>query len=355
MIKKTTSLIIAAITLILLTSTATASNAEAVTMYNPHTEENFELYVSGSTGYALIELAVRDTIGEKVGSVPAGQMYTILAEGENDFQVQLPDGTMGWVSKTYTMVNLPDLIPSIRYNATNSYNSLYRSCGKPLTLTGMALYPGKTENRKLGYEEYNMPVLYPMAKKIAFTQATALSEGYTLVLYEGYRPLDVQKAVNKDLQELMDNDKSVRTSINTWGKSWFIAKSVSNHQKGYAIDVNLAKIVETSTMAIDGREVIIPAVYEELRMPTAMHELSPAAASLSYGVDSKSDTAWRKVPAAIGMTEGAQLLQRYCVAGGMSPLASEWWHFNDLGCRSATNAAGTGEFSITGNVSVPNK
>ena len=103
-------------------------------------------------------------------------------------QVQLPDGSTGWVSKTYTMVNLPDVLPSIRYNATNSYDSLYRSCGKALALTGTSLYTGKSENAKLGYAEYNMPVLYTMAKKIAFAQATALSEGYTLVLYEGFRP-----------------------------------------------------------------------------------------------------------------------------------------------------------------------
>ena len=354
--KNTIRFIIISIVLVCLfglSATANASDAGAVTIYNPRAFDNFELPVEGSTGYALVEQRLDDVNGAKVGSIPAGQMYTILAKDETRFRVQLPSGGIGWVSQTYTMINLADIMPSIRYNATNSYDSLYRSCGKPLALTGKSLYTGKTLNNKLGYEEYNMPVLYAMAKKIAFVQATALSEGYTLVLYEGFRPRDVQRAVNEDLQVLMDNDKEVRTSINTWGKSWFIAKSVSNHQKGFAIDVSLAKITETSTVVMDGRNIIVPSKYEELQMPTAMHELSPAAAAIAYGVDSKSDSAWRKVPTAAGMTEGAKMLQNYCVLGGLSPLSSEWWHFNDLSARSATNAAGSGEFYITGNVSVP--
>lgn len=350
--KKAITIILSVIAALVLTTVAFAEDSK-VTIYNPRAEDNFELYVKGSTGYALVDMSVKASDnGKAVSTIPAGQMFTILAEGA-DFQVRFADGSTGWVNKTYTMVNLPDVLPSIRYNATNSYDSLYRSNGKALNLTGTSLYTGKTMNAKLRYEEFNMPVLYTMAKKIAFAQATALSEGYTLVLYEGFRPRAVQEAVNVDLQALMDNDASVKRAItkNGWGKSWFIASSVSNHQKGFAIDVSLAKIEETSTIAIDGRSIIIPSKYTELEMPTTMHELSPAAASLAYGVNSKSDSAWRSVPLAGTMTDGAKQLQAYCVAAGMSPLASEWWHFNDLQARSETNAAGSGRFYINGNVS----
>lgn len=30
------------------------------------------------------------------------------------------------------------------------------------------------------------------------------------------------------------------------------------------------------------------------------------------------------------MNESAIFLQQYCTNAGLSPLASEWWHFNDL-------------------------
>lgn len=35
------------------------------------------------------------------------------------------------------------------------------------------------------------------------------------------------------------------------------------------------------------------------------------------------------------MTEDALRLKRYCTQAGLSPLASEWWHFNDLEAKEA--------------------
>ena len=88
-------------------------------------------------------------------------------------------------------------------------------------------------------------------------------------------------------------------------------------------------------------------------MPTDIHELSPAAASLAYGVNSKSKTAWKSVPDAGTMNQAALELRGYCVNAGLSPLASEWWHFNDIDAMNATGGKGNGQFEITGNVSRP--
>lgn len=331
--KRFVRIIGAAIALIMVlanSSVAFAAEENApVTIWNPSVQENFELPVAGSTGYALTEISLRESDGgKKVGSVAAGQMYTILDEGSTCFQVKLEDGTMGWVAKSHTMINLADVLPSIRYDATNSYDSRFRSCGEPMALTGTSLYTGKTMNQKIGYEEYNMPMLFTSAKKVAFAQATALSQGYTLVLYEAFRPHEVQDMVNHDLGALMKTSKTVSNAIlnGGWGKGWFIATSTSNHQKGFAIDCSLAKVKEVQTLYMDGHEIKIPSVYEELTMPTSIHELSPAAAALAYGVDSKSSTAWTSVPMAKSMTDGAKLLRGYCTQAGMSPLASEWWH-----------------------------
>lgn len=320
--------------------------------------EGFELPLAGTTGYGIIDLVLRSgdsSTSERLGTLPAGEAFTILEEGANYFKIRTLRGNEAWASKTYTTVNLPDLIPSIRYNATNSYDAMYRSCGKAIPdVTGRAFYTAKTPNEKLGYEEYNMPVLYAMAKKIAAAQAAALADGRTLVLYEGYRPLQVQLAVNNGLDALMKKDFAVSKAVanSGWSKRWFIAKTVSNHQRGYAIDVSLATVANFTEAVIDGQTVKIPAEYEEMKMPTAMHELSPAAASMAYGVDSKSAAAWRKVPAAGTMTDAAKQLRGYCADAGLSPLASEWWHFNDLDAGSATKSAGTGGFDITGNASV---
>ena len=88
-------------------------------------------------------------------------------------------------------------------------------------------------------------------------------------------------------------------------------------------------------------------------MPTAMHELSIAAASMARPVTSKSPTEWRKAAPAASMNEAAFALQDYCVSAGLTPLASEWWHFNDLDCLSAVDDSWTGDFVLSGNYSVP--
>ena len=61
-----------------------------------------------------------------------------------------------------------------------------------------------------------------------------------------------------------------------------------------------------------------------------MHELSKASAAFSGPVNSKSRTAWRQAAPARAMNDAAIRLQTYCAKAGLTPLASEWWHFNDL-------------------------
>ena len=316
----------------------------------------FELPIEGTTGYGVIDLVFRaddSNQSTKLGVIPAGAPFTILAEGSKYFQVSY-EGQVGYAYKTYTMVNLPDLIPSIIYDAINSYDSQFKSCGVDIpNTTHETLYTAKTWNAKLGYEEYNMPVLYTMAKKIAEVQNNMKADNTSLVLYEAFRPMTVQSLVNLELGNLAKTNKTVNNAINNsgWSKSWFIAKSVSNHQKGYAIDCSMADVSTFERQEIKGIRVTVPVDYEVLEMPTAIHELSPAAASLAYGVDSKSKTAWKSVPNAATMNQAALELRNYCVNAGMSPLASEWWHFNDLDARAETGAKGNGQFEISGNVS----
>ena len=112
------------------------------------------------------------------------------------------------------MINLPDVIPSITYNATNSYNSLYKSLGYDLPgITGQSLYTGKTQNDRLGYSEFMMPCLYEMAKKIAAAQQSALANNECLILYEAFRPREVQAAVGDALNSLADSNAEVDAAV----------------------------------------------------------------------------------------------------------------------------------------------
>lgn len=48
------------------------------------------------------------------------------------------------------------------------------------------------------------------------------------------------------------------------------------------------------------------------------------------------------------MNEAAIKLQNYCSNAGLTPLASEWWHFNDLAARDTTsNNNSKGQYTLT--------
>ena len=131
-----------------------------------------------------------------IKNLKPGQAFKILKESSNWFYIELSNSSKGWIESKYCLVNLPDLIPSIIYNDTNSYSSIFRSSGYDLDgITGNALYNVKLHNSRLEKDEYLMPLLYPMVKKIAKIQKEALNNGDSLIIYETFRPYEVQMKV----------------------------------------------------------------------------------------------------------------------------------------------------------------
>ena len=309
-----------------------------------------ELPADGAAGYATVPVRI-DMDGEPV-NLAAGTPFTILFEdGDGGLSIRLADGRTGTIDQYACLVNLPDVAPSIIYDATNGYASLFRSCGKKLDgITGQALYPGKAWNTRLEREEFMMPVLYPMSKTLVMAQRAALEQGNTLVLYEGFRPNETQRAVASALASATAADSEIARGVSggPWSTGWFIATSVSNHQRGYAVDVSLARVLAAEEKYVSGHRYLDVTEWAPYRMPTAMHELSSRAASLAWPVDSLSRTAWKSIPVADSMNSPAMALRDYCTGAGLSPLASEWWHFNDLSARDGISGkAGTGKFEIT--------
>jgi len=310
----------------------------------------FELPLNGTSGYASVSLQILDENGDAIDQLDAGQAFTILRRDGNRFLIECEDRVTGYVQSSLVMVNLPDLIPSIVYNDTNSVSSLFRSSGHDLPeITGHALYDVYFDNARFDEKQFVMPVLYPMAKKIMLAQHLALQQGDSLIIYETFRPLDVQKALDEALAGLALQFPEVDQGINTppWNQSWFIAAPVSNHQRGCAIDVSIVKVLSTKDCRIGTRPYFIVSDYAEYEMPTSMHELSSLAAAFTAPVSSRDDQAWRQAQIAPGMTPGAMRLQSYCAMAGMSPLASEWWHFNDLSALLETaDHPGNGMYRI---------
>ena len=344
-------------------STAEAGTSEEAAVVRPEESEpllyegDLELPVNGATGYAsvLMDLkATADAGSETISELEAGTAFEVLEEVGDWWYVRTATES-GWVQHLYCFINLPDVVPSIIYDNTNTYASKFASSGKTIPgITGEALYDGKAYNMRLGKVSDIVPVLYSMSKKIHLAQQAALEEGNTLVIYEGYRPFFAQKLTVDALTTLAAADPEVMAGINThpWDTNWFIATSISNHQMGYAIDVTLAKITEQQEFVIGDYTATAVTSYTEYTMPTTIHELSMASATFTGPVKSSSPTAWLQANLADTMNEAAILLQRYCTDAGLTPLASEWWHFNDLDARFATeDNSSKGEYLLDATMS----
>lgn len=321
-------------------------------------EGDLELPVNGATGYASVRMDLKATADAGSGTISvleAGTAFEVVEEVGDWWYVQTATES-GWVQHLYCFINLPDVIPSIIYDNANTYASRFVSSGKAIPgITGEALYDGKAYNMRLSKVSDIVPVLYSMSKKIYAAQQAALADGNTLVIYEGYRPYSVQKMTVDALTNLAAADPEVMAGINThpWDTNWFIATSVSNHQMGYAIDVTLAKITEQQEIVIGDYAATAITGYTEYTMPTTIHELSMASATFTGPVKSSSPTAWLQATLADTMNEAAILLQRYSTEAGLTPLASEWWHFNDLDARFATEGnSSKGEYLLDATMSV---
>lgn len=325
-----------------------------------HADENqdyyrdgpFELPVDGSSGYASIALDMTDQSGAfSIREIGPGTGFTILNESDGRLEISV-DGETGFVPEQYVMINLPDIIPSIVYKDTNADASQFQASGADLPgITGSQLYEAYYKNDRLGQEQYVMPVLYPMALKIMEAQKMCRKRGETLVLYESYRPHDVQMEVASSLRSLAGSNAAVSRGLNQSGYNlgWFIATSRSNHQLGVAIDVSLAYADSWELHATGPWLYRTVTEYTECWMPCPVHELSVQATTFASPVSSSNDNDWRYAALSPTMTDSAIELQQICTDAGMSPLSSEWWHFNDLQTRQAIRGhESSGGFRLDG-------
>ena len=161
-------------------------------------------------------------------------------------------------------------------------------------------------------------------------------------MYELFRPYEVQINIVNQLTELSQNNLEVLKGLSAepWSMNWFIATGLSNHQRGFALDVSLGEVLEL-TDKLSGDYIYGDVTeYSEYQMPTPIHELGVNSISMAYPVTSKNDEAWRTAPASNTMNGSALLLRNYCVDAGLTPLASEWWHFNDLENHGSAESSG---------------
>jgi len=318
---------------------------------------DFELPISGATGYAPIPMNVYNDPNRNPGIVltlTAGQGFTIIYESGDWWHIQIGE-IDGYVRHRSCFINLPDVLPSIVYDITNAYNSVISSAGVDIpNITGRTLYNAMAYNTRLDREVFTVPILYSTAQRLAAAQKAALADGNTIIIYEAFRPRETQQRILDNFRYLVNSNSEVANALGGWGIGSFISTSVSNHQRGAAIDVSLGYVLSQEIGRSGEFGFIRILDYEEHIMPSPIHDLSARSIIFRNSFDTGSDTAWRNAPLADTATDGAILLQNYLADAGFTPIASEWWHFNDLNSLRLTRQYGiSGEFLIESNFSIP--
>jgi len=123
-----------------------------------------------------------------------------------------------------------------------------------------------------------------VAQRVARVQAHLRGQGYGLKIFDGYRPLSVQKRM-----------------FARFPQPGFVAdpKKGSNHNRGAAVDLTLVDL--------EGNQLPMPSEYDEFS----------ERAHIEYQGGSVQERKNRKI------------LQQAMTQEGFRPLRSEWWHFDD--------------------------
>lgn len=123
----------------------------------------------------------------------------------------------------------------------------------------------------------------PIAEKIVKVNQQLKLKGYKLKIWDGYRPLEVQKKMWAKMP-----------------KPGFVAnpKYGSNHNRGAAVDVTL--------LYLNGNEVIMPTMFDDF--------------------SDKAASSYQELPDEV--LKNRKILQDVMKSNGFKTIKSEWWHFN---------------------------
>jgi len=248
--------------------------------------------------------------GERLSSVPGGTALCVLAEEGDWFRVRYKE-EYGWVDSRFCMINLPEYAGDhCDYDITNSYQSLFAAHNASIKqITGEVI--SGFENVRTVDGGFLVPYLYPCAKKLLTAAQQAEADGYRLKIYEAFRPQQATRflydTANAQRNDPVQTEKGERTTLlklmtdnGRFGLGSFLARTISAHNRGIALDLTLEKIDSG----------------QELEMQSEIHDLSWYAATDRDNLNAK-------------------LLASYMTGVGLNGLSSEWWHFQDDETRQA--------------------
>ena len=258
---------------------------------------------------------------EIIGSAKVGKSYCVLDEVDGYFRIQV-DGQQGYIDSNYCMINLPEYMGDLcSYEIANSYDSIYMIHGFEIPdVTGVVT--AGYEHIMLADGSYVVPLLYPTAQKLVTACEIALEKGYRLKIYDAFRPnvatneiydltyrilenelpeesVTGELAANYQVDETPVTYRMLMTNGN-YQLTHFLAKGVSRHNLGVALDLTLE---DANTR-------------REIAMQSDIHDLS------WYSVCGRNNSS-------------AKTLANIMKSAGFATLSSEWWHFQDDEAKKA--------------------
>lgn len=282
-----------------------------------------------STVWPIQDLTVYSDIQKtnSLGTAKAGTAFCVLDLDNDMFQVRYQNGT-GYIDSRYCMINLSEFLGSLcSYDITNSYESLYKIHEYDIPeVTGEVIVG--YERIRLDENSYLVPLLFPTALKLENAALSAAEEGYTLKIYDSFRPQAAtyalydqayefsQQAIPEEelpedyiaptAPEPTDPEETLppytyalhMTDNGRYTLNYFLAKGRSRHNQGVAMDMTLVN------------------KNGDLPMQSDIHDLS-------WYSETKQNNS------------NANTLARIMKAAGFVGLVSEWWHFQDDESKNA--------------------
>lgn len=235
---------------------------------------------------------------DKLAVIAKDTKLVVEAEANGRFLVNL-DQQYLWIDSKNVLVNIAEYIPSldIRLAMAQEQNFFQMADQAIDGLTNKQFYTA--EGSINGSEAW---LKYEPAKKLAIAQDSFLADGYSIVVYDAYRPYSATKSFQAAYRNFLNQQsKSFKSQwFGELGESWFLAQKASSHNYGVAIDMSLK--------TLDGQLV---------SMPSAIHTLDKRSAICEW---KNANTAESKA---------ALYMKTTMENAGFSYLKSEWWHFQD--------------------------
>ena len=124
---------------------------------------------------------------QELGTAKAGSAWCALGLEGKYLKIRF-NGQDGYIDSDYCMINLTEYIGDLCiYNITNSYSSIYLVHEYGIDRVSGTVITGY-EDVKVGDGEYLVPLLFPTAQKLIKAGQAAKEQGYTLKIYDSFRP-----------------------------------------------------------------------------------------------------------------------------------------------------------------------